>query len=190
MASKRLNERLREAILGNVLKEAFGPRREAHRHRQEALGDEIYASVIGEHERAMKQLPAGFFDLNRVISALIHIGAGDRRQRLQVPLTTERLMPAYTKFGGELVELKDSEPQAQRCLALEEELDAILRAERQMTEKLRSVLCSVGTLAALTKVWPEVAGYLPPEAAEEGAKNLPAVIVAEINQAIATAKAA
>ena len=190
MASKRLNERLREAILGNVLKEAFGPRREAHRSRQEALGDEIYASVIGEHERVMKQLPAGFFDLNRVITVLITIGSGDRRQRLHVPLVTERLIPAYTKFGGELVELKDSDSFARRLLALEEEVDEILRAERQMTEKLRSVLCSVGTLASLTKVWPEVTGYLPPETAEEGTKNLPAVIVAEINQAIAMAKAA
>ena len=190
MASKRLNERLREAILGNVLKEAFGPRREAHRCRQEALGDEIYASVIGEHERGMKQLPTGFFDLNRVISVLIHIDAGDRRQRLQVPLTTERLQPAYTRFGGELVELKAADSFVRRLLELDAELDDILRAERQMSEKLRSVLCSVGTLAGLTKVWPEVTGYLPPEAAEEGAKNLPAVIVAEINQAIASAKAA
>lgn len=190
MASKRLNERLREAILGNVLKEAFGPRREAHRRRLETLGDEIYTAVIGEHERVMKQLPAGFFDLNRVVSVLIHIDTGDRRQRLQVPLTAERLIPAYTKFGGELVELKDSNSLAQRLLALEEDLDEILSAERQMTEKLRSVLCSVGTLAALTRVWPEVAVYLPPEAAEETMTNLPAVMVAEINQAIAAAKAA
>jgi hypothetical protein len=190
MASKRLNGRLREVIRRNVLEEAFGSRHEAHQQRQEVIGDEIYASVLGEREQAMKQLPAGFFDLDCRITVIIHYSATDRKERHYVPLSTERLMPAYTRYGSDLTKLKDGDPLAQRLLALEEEQKRIDDAKSQMTEKLRSVLSSVATLASLVRIWPEVVGYLPTETPVEITNNLPVVIVDDINKAIAMAKAA
>lgn len=187
--SRRLTDKLREEILANVLKDTLEPKREVLKKVEVALADEIYQHVIGENEALMKQLPAGYFSLNSVIFVGVKKSGEAYTPKTGLCMSTDRLMPGYVGYGNTLTEFREDHPFAVRILALEKEEESLSKSEDELKEKVRPVLCSVTTLSALTEVWPEIAAHIPAEAIADK-MNLPAVVIAEINQALALAKAA
>lgn len=188
MKSKRLTTSMRDKITAAVVDDALKARREQHQLHRAQLADEVYASVVGEHEATMKRLPTGYCDVSRALRVEV-IESGQHGRRYHLGLSDDRLFPAFARFHA-LLEARSGSEIAERLAQLEVEKENIDKDAEGLREKVIQVVHSVSTVAKLIEVWPEVKPYLPPEATQEDAVNLPAIVVADLNQVLAQAKAA
>lgn len=191
MASVKLTNALRDDIRSNALKGALEVERADLRKRLQAIGDAVYRLLVTEEqEKQMKKLPTGFFTTGDGLhftpyhDAVSMGGAGGRRK--DFPLSTDRRMPqffaAYTLpviVGSEL--MKEIE-------AVEKENIRLIDLKDTLKANINGVLNSVGTVARLLIVWPEVAKFLPAYATNPKLTNLPAVMVDELNAMLSAAK--
>jgi len=191
MASKRLTDTMRQRAIWNVLNTTFNDRIEALRARETDLGDRVYRRFMGDHEAAMYSLPAGYF-LERE-STHIEIAKSDDRdatQRFRLAFSKSRRVPATFFDNWVQYTLKKDDPLVPLLLSLDRDKSELAKEKDALEQKITPVLNSVTTVPKLLEVWPEAKDYLPPEAFETNTAGVPAVLVSELNQAIATAKAA
>lgn len=189
MKSKKLTTWMRDKIVDAVVDDVLKPRRDQQQSQRERFADEVYAGVVGEHEATMKRLPSGYCDVSRSVSVEVTQKGDPRGRRYHLGLSNDRLVPAFARYQP-ILEVRADSAIAERLAALESEKESIDRDAVELRAKVMQVVRSASTVAKLIEIWPEVKPYLPPEAIQTDVVNLPAVVVAQLNNVLAQAKAA
>lgn len=191
--AKRLTNSVRVAVIESVLANTFKEKNEALEKHEADIAARIYALVVGGRKPIMDSLPKDYFMHTNTFELAIDGYTDDERpRRMRLRMDTYQPMPAYVGPGSylQILTLKPDHVLARMCLDLEAERDRVRDASLALSERLRGVVYSVGTVEKLLEVWPEAKTYLPAEVFAEKTANLPAVLAAELNAAIEAVKAA
>lgn len=177
----RLTNDLRSDILNAATKNLFAAEFTALKEREKKIGDKVFFKHYAKPEQyaAMERLPAEFFSSGEEIRCWLN------GESAVISMSESRRFPA---FGvNRRLDITDSALRAEWD-KLEKERKALSDKKKELSDQINGVIASATTVKKLLEVWPESKPFIPDYAfATGGTKNLPAVMVANLNAAMVKA---
>lgn len=204
MATTRLTQPIREAIMKKLLHRAFLDRAQAVVDRQADFARRVYEDALKPHLTSIAAVPAGWLptdddikvsfgtdytqlDFGSGLSYSVHAtlracgakaltGPGGNRVELPFP----------SKFRGQCLKVYDHKhPLAEEFRDLQVEQEALVAEVEKAQRTMKATLESVTTVKKLIEVWPEVEEFAK-HYLESGERKaiLPAIPRAELNKAL------
>jgi len=180
----RLTEERRTLIRNRVITSAFAARDAEVAAEKTALGDMVYDSLYsGPLKQKMEALPAGY--LPDTSGLRVQFGASSTGYVYVNFSSQRRVSNNHSRHTAANYENDDAKTIAFYATQLKEQ--AIEKEKHALRNKVSSLLASVNTVKKLNEVWPESAEFT--EGMGQLINTLPAIIPAELNALIASAKA-
>lgn len=149
MASTKLTNSMRDAIVQRVLDHAFGDRERALKETEHRLAAKAYDRLHPKKIReAMAALPRDYLPMDDSII----VSVSGCRHRLRLP----EHRPAPSGYDARRLSLMSDDKLSIEITKFASDHEALENERREAEKNARAVLDSVTTLARLVQVWPEV----------------------------------
>ena len=158
MATVRLNEKIRQAILKKLMEHAFTEEQKLLERDHERLAFDVYNDLYpADVQRKMKRLPANFFDTN----ASIMVNLGGQSVHLKVPKCPVGYVHYSTGYTPARSYAADH-PFSERHAGLYSRKKDLEDRAAVARKHAYSVIYSCATCKQLVEVWPEVEPFVSP----------------------------
>lgn len=211
--TKRLNKAMTDNIKAAVIRDTFKARLEVLLEQEFDLALKMYENAVSkEHRDIMATLPAEYFSRVNYAKATASDGYGVQHgYGLRHPLRDADkgmylvIMGSAPRGDSYGFRLKDCKPIPNSLMygywpqisdkALLEQIESWSKSYRTLFDEARelelkvfSTLSASKTVKALLETWPECKPYIPEYAFASEDRTLPAIVIADLNAAIAKAK--
>lgn len=205
--TKRLNKAMTDDIKAAIICDTFKTRLEALLEQEFDLALKVYENAVPkEHRDIMATLPAEYFSRVNYAKATGSDGYGIRHPLRHADKDLYWVIMGSSPRGDSYgFRLKDCKPIPNSLMygywpqisdkALLEQVESwsksyqtLFDEARELELKVFSTLSASKTVKALLETWPECKPYIPEYAFASEDRTLPAIVIADLNAAIAKAK--
>lgn len=175
MASKALNQTMRERLRGKLLAKRFEAEEKALEKREHELAERAWKKLVGpKNVETINSLPDGWLDT----VGSVRVATGDRGFTI---LALAELKPVPQKFRGNAVKESADSSLGAAVRQLVTDKEALSDKKRELRAQIDAALGQFNTTKQLHEGWPEAAEFLP---ADSNEKRVPMVPVERLNEAL------
>lgn len=161
-----LTNKQREAIIAACIKARFADATALYEKHRMALGDALYTSEFGEHEKLANKLPDGWLATHGQVkiemSGFSYHGDGKETCPDTLALTKRRRFPYNARYA-QTIKCPAGHTCHDDATAVLAEFEKLKADKAELENSLRGILWASTTLAKLKECWPEGEPYFPVE---------------------------
>lgn len=202
MPSVRLSNDIRASILTDILTHAFHDKVKKSMDRQIAFVQKVWDQALGKNKKILEEAPEGFFGTSKMYRIILdnehdffsfeqgfdYYGYRDARWWSQTGYKFESVkpirMPSEVMKQQPLMQVDKGDALYAEYRAIEDERSALADSIAKMRTDANAILQSCSSTSKLKTVWPEITTFVEPYEAPKEKKNLPAVNVEPLNEAL------
>lgn len=175
MASKALNQSMRERLRKNLMAKRFDHEDEALDKRENELAEQAWKKLVGPRNvPKINEIPDGWLDT----MPWVRVDTGDRGFTV---LSLAKPKPVPQKFRHNAVKESPDSKLGSAVRQFEADKEALKQTKSDIRSQIDAALGQFNTTKQLREGWPEAADFLPADSQE---KRVPMVPVERLNAAL------